>query len=129
MAMLYTLAHFLALLVVTWAHSAITIPQPRESVDSKENPWGGHVPHPLPFEPWCPFPSESAAGKDDRNITGANGQACFWFSNGCAIGCDACDGNSRGPIPNFECVAGQDPESCDLVPKKNYTIPFAPKAP
>eukprot|EP01048_Picozoa_sp_COSAG05_P018782 COSAG05_NODE_2813_length_2611_cov_1.736863_2_plen_223_part_00 len=25
--------------------------------------------------------------------------ACFWFSNGCAVGCDACDGSSRGPIP------------------------------
>lgn len=37
-------------------------------------PWGGPVPHPLPFEPWCPFPSQSAAGKDDRNISGANGQ-------------------------------------------------------
>ncbi len=23
-----------------------------------------------------------------------------WFSNGCAVGCDTCDGNSRGPIPH-----------------------------
>ena len=23
------------------------------------------------------------------------GQACFWFSSGCTIGCDACDGNGR----------------------------------
>ena len=30
----------------------------------------------------CPIPSNAAAGKDDRNLTGSNGQACFWFSNG-----------------------------------------------
>ena len=52
------------------AHSAMTIPQPRNAVDSDEQPWGGKVPHPLPFEPWCPIPSKAAAGKDDRNISG-----------------------------------------------------------
>ena len=35
------------------------------------------MPHPLPFEPWCPIPSKAAVGKDDRNISGSNGQACF----------------------------------------------------
>ena len=25
----------------------------------------------------CPIPSKSAVGKDDRNISGSNGQACF----------------------------------------------------
>jgi len=29
------------------------------------------------------------------------GQSCFWFSNGCSIGCDTCDGgNSSGTNPN-----------------------------
>ena len=28
---------------------------------------------------------------------GHNGQACFWFSNGCSIGCPECDGKTRGP--------------------------------
>lgn len=28
---------------------------------------------------------------------GHNGQACFWFSNGCSIGCPECDGTTRGP--------------------------------
>ena len=60
------------------AHSAMTIPQPRNAIDSDENPWGAGVPHPLPFEPWCPIPSAAAVGKDDRNISGSNGQACFW---------------------------------------------------
>ena len=61
-----------------YAHSAMTTPQPRNAIDSKEKPWGDAVPHPLPFEPWCPIPSKAAAGSDDRNISGANGQACFW---------------------------------------------------
>ena len=47
---------------------------------------------------------QAAVGIDDRNISGSNGQACFWFSNGCAIGCDECDGSTRGPIPSFTCT-------------------------
>ena len=28
-------------------------------------------------------------------------QSCFWFSNGCTIGCAACDGGAKGPTnPN-----------------------------
>lgn len=117
------------LVVPVFSHSALTFPPPREAIDSDESPWADEVPHPLPFEPWCPFPSKQAAGHDDRNITGANGQACYWFSNGCAIGCDACDGSTRGPIPHFECVDGQDKDSCDVVPKPGAHIQFGPKAP
>lgn len=29
-------------------------------------------------------------------------KACFWFSNGCAVGCPKCDGSSRGPIPGYK---------------------------
>merc|ERR1719482_1252751 len=120
MMILRALALFFFLCVgVADAHSAMTIPPPREAVDSNEKPWGGPVPHPLPFEPWCPFPSKAAAGKDNRNITGANGEACFWFSNGCAIGCDACDGSTRGPVPVMQCVEGQSPDSCDVIPNRS----------
>ncbi len=118
----------LALLAAeTAAHSAMTIPPPREAVDADEKPWGGDVPNPLPFEPWCPFPSRQAAGHDFRNISGAQGQACFWFSNGCGIGCDACDGSTRGPIPSFLCVDGQSRDSCDVVPHGGGK--FGPQAP
>jgi len=123
---------FFATLVPTAvrAHSAMTSPRPRNAIDSNEKPWGGPVPHPLPFEPWCPIPSIEAFGVDDRNITGNNGQACFWFSNGCAIGCDECDGSTRGPIPSFQCVEGQNADSCDMIPTKApHTIQFGPKAP
>lgn len=111
-----------ALPALVIAHSAMTIPEPRNAVDSNEKPWGGSVPHPLPFEPWCPIPSKSAVGVDDRNLTGSNGQACFWFSNGCAIGCQECDGSTRGPIPSFNCNVTH----CTPTGKP---IQFGPQAP
>ena len=114
------------LILITWAassaaHSALTHPEPRNAIDGHEAPWGRPVPHPLPFEPWCPIPSASAT-KDDRNLTGSNGQACFWFSNGCAIGCDECDGSTRGPVPSFHCTE----EKCTPT---GEPIEFGPQAP
>mmetsp|Transcript_19480 Transcript_19480/g.58033 ORF Transcript_19480/g.58033 Transcript_19480/m.58033 type:complete len:397 (+) Transcript_19480:2-1192(+) len=112
-------------------HGAVTFPPPRQAIDSNEMPWGGKVPYPVPFEPWCPMPSADARTTDPgRNLTGANGQACFWFSNGCAIGCDACDGNTRGPIPKFRCKAGSGTSAnCEVEPIPGATIPMGPKAP
>jgi len=79
-------------------HGAVTYPPPRNAVDKDLAPWNQPVPiHPPSVESktgLCPSP--------DRNgkVTAQNGQSCFWFSNGCSIGCDVCDGSSRGPIPN-----------------------------
>lgn len=88
---------------VSESHGAVTFPPPRNAIDSNEEPWIHAVPTKVPFEPWCPFPSATASRSDPgRNLTGSNGQACFWFSNGCAIGCETCDGSTRGPIPAFE---------------------------
>ena len=114
---------------------AVTFPPPRNAIDSDEEPWvSGLKPGAVPFEPWCPFPSASAAGQDPgRNLTGANGQACFWFSNGwcvvvssacsiyvflqcpSAIGCDGCDGSTRGPIPAFICPATAAEGKCKPI--------------
>ena len=44
------------------------------------------------------------------------------FSNGCAIGCDECDGSTRGPIPSFECTDTK----CTYTGK---AIKFGPMAP
>jgi len=79
-------------------HGAVTFPPPRNAIDRDLAPWNG----PVPVDPpsvethtgWCPVPG------DDGFPSGKNGQACFYFSNGCTIGCDACDGTSRGPIPS-----------------------------
>ena len=61
---------------------------------------------------WCPVPDKH--GK----VSGQNGQSCFWFSNGCAVGCDTCDGDSRGPIPR----CGTDPtKPCPPQPNPTGT--------
>ena len=66
------------------------------------------VPAHVPFEYMCPFPSitEAAKSHGTRNLSATNGQACFWFSNGCAPGCERCDGSTRGVVPKFEQVTG-----------------------
>ena len=54
---------------------------------------------------WCPVADASkddhTAPYDNHGLSGANGQACYWFSNGCSIGCEECDGVTRGPMPGF----------------------------
>lgn len=82
------------------AHGAVTIPPPRQSIDGNLAPWSGPVPaYPLPFDApnWCASPS--AHSHDPRNLTGSNGQACFWFNNGCDIGSDRCDGVTGQKVP------------------------------
>ena len=40
-------------------------------------------------------------------------QACYWFSNGCSIGCPTCDGSTRGPN-----IHSDKTDICGL----NYTV-------
>ena len=83
----------------THGHGAIVHPPSRNAIDKDLAPWDGPVPNPVPgVKSWCPIPLDHADGKS--SLSGSNGQACFWFSNGCTIGCPACDGTTRGPIPN-----------------------------
>ena len=60
-------------------HGAVSHPKPRNAIDGTIAPWNGTVPEPMPFMFWCTVPSAEAAGTDPRNVTGSNGQACFWF--------------------------------------------------
>jgi hypothetical protein len=48
--------------------------------------------------------------------------AAVWFSNGCAIGCDECDGSTRGPIPSFNC-------NNTVCTPTGKAITFGPQAP
>jgi hypothetical protein len=92
--------YLLLLLAATVAgHGAVTIPKPRQAIDGTIAPWNGSVPDPVPFTApnWCAIPS--AASTDPRHLAGTNGQACFWFNNGCDIGCDKCDGDTGQKIP------------------------------
>merc|ERR1711988_118344 len=84
---------------VVSGHGAVVFPPPRNNIDHQESPWSDGVPQPVPAvsDPrngfWCPVPGPLF----DGTLTGHNGQACFWFSNGCSIGCPECDGTTRGP--------------------------------
>ena len=95
---MFKLIILIALPTLANSHGAVNQPTPRNAVDNDLAPWNGAVPsNPPAVESktgWCPV-----ADKNGK-ISGINGQSCFWFSNGCAIGCAECDGSSRGPIPN-----------------------------
>lgn len=111
---------FLALVISKVdSHGAMTYPRPRGAVDSDE----------LPL--LCPIPSHDSVHIESQyNLSGHNGQACYYFSNGCSIGCSKCDGNTRGPLPKFECLPGAtDNGTCRVRPVPGYVPKYGPKAP
>ena len=80
---MHTSAGLALLTVSVSSHGAVTSPRPRNSIDSTLAPWNGTVPdYPIPFTHpnWCEAPD--AKSQDPRHLSGANGQACFWFNNG-----------------------------------------------
>ena len=104
-------------------HGSVVRPLPRQAVDADQAPWAsGAVPEPVPrvslpneAGTWCPVAGASGArlGKYSANLA----QSCFWFSNGCAIGCHACDGSTRGPEVGPEkrkvCATPMNATLCD----------------
>lgn len=90
-------------------HGAVSFPRPRQAIDGNVAPWNGTVPaYPIPFMFWCATPD--AGSTQPHNLTGVNGQACFWFSNGCDISCHdpdhpnggVCDGTTGQMVhPNW----------------------------
>ena len=83
--MLLRIAVCLGYIAIASGHGAVVIPPPRQAIDRSLAPWNGTVPVPRPNVEsktgWCPVPAS------DGHVSGQNGQACFWFSNGCAVGC------------------------------------------
>ena len=55
------------LVVCVAGHGAVTFPRPRNAIDAESKDVGGNC-----------YSSANPGMK--------NGQACFWFSNGCSIG-------------------------------------------
>ena len=92
------------------AHGAMSFPRPRQSLDGTLAPWTSwgfpcdstHQGQECKIDfcdddpstciGLCPISAHS--GVKDQ-LDASNGQACFWFSNGCTIGCDHCDGTSN----------------------------------
>lgn len=94
-----------ALFGLVVGHGSMIMPVPRNAIDATLPDWanGSHVPTGLiePYECRC------ANGTD----VCSSGQACFWFSQGCNIGCDKCTGNGTR-LPNLD----QCPESRKVPP-------------
>merc|ERR1712048_565830 len=91
MMMRVVMMMFAVAAVGVMGHGAMRMPLPRNNVDW-QGPEQGKATYPVDGFA-CPSPNGT-------ELSGVMGQSCYWFSNGCAIGCESCDGNSRGPIPS-----------------------------
>ena len=100
----------------TAAHSSLVSPRPRNAVDRDLWPWkGAHWgPGTLPHQANCTHPAHEDVGDFGHcwACTCVNGtqpcdvaQTCIYFSQGCSIGCDACDGGESNPNTRDRCGA------------------------
>ena len=113
----------LACATCTSGHGAMTQPPSRNAVDANVTPWNGTVPDEVPFMFWCASPD--AASTDARKVSGAAGQACFFFNNGCDISCEECDGTSGQLVhPRFAHNSSRGPLSPWAGPY--IPLPFTP---
>lgn len=99
------LAIFACFFALAASHASMIMPPPRNAVDNDVGtPWSGGK-HPTtdwiqPYTCFCTNGSEPTCG---------SGQACFWFSQGCTIGCTACDGKGAR-IPNWDHCPEEGPK-------------------
>ena len=73
------------------SHGSLIMPPTRNAIDSELPAWskGKH-----PNTGWIePYNCRCVNGTDAECNSG---QSCFWFSQGCTIGCSKCDGNQKG---------------------------------
>jgi len=71
-------------------HASLVQPPPRNAIDSTLPEWsGGKHPNTGWIEPYNCRCTNGTEGECN------SGQACFWFSQGCTIGCAECDGQGQ----------------------------------
>ena len=84
---------------LTASHGALSTPRPRNALDHVLPPWSNwsYPSDPIAFcedgkgcGGACPISARDPTNPGAANA--ANGLACYWFSNGCTIGCGECDG-------------------------------------
>ena len=95
-------------------HGAMTFPKPRNSYDGELQPWsswgypcdathknencsiagvvGVDGKHYAQIGGACSISAHKPGAKGALNAS--NGQSCYWFSNGCTVGCEKCDGTT-----------------------------------
>jgi len=112
------------------AHMSLVLPPSRNAADHSVAPWTA--------DPWYPYQASCASPQPHPNPHGgapsgcvpngtdgwgcncangtapcAVGQSCFWFSQGCTIGCEACDGSPSNPNSKSKCGSGMNATLCD----------------
>ena len=92
-------------------HGVIVFPPSRNARDRKLPAFaGGRYPADFPGGGCnCGGPSGCAAGVAGSSRAGGNGQGCFWFSQGCSIGCAACDNATQHTHGNATCAHPMEP--------------------
>mmetsp|Transcript_110706 Transcript_110706/g.220087 ORF Transcript_110706/g.220087 Transcript_110706/m.220087 type:complete len:377 (-) Transcript_110706:63-1193(-) len=93
MTFMVRVAILLTCMFSVYGHADMVQPPPRNAVDRSLAPWNGSMP-----KMWnhhvdsyiCPV----ASGEGIDGLSLRNGQSCFWFSHGCTIHCDKCDGKT-----------------------------------
>jgi hypothetical protein len=97
--LLLALATMCALLSAASAHASVIMPPSRNAIDSEPGtPWTGDHHSNSPATGWLmPYGTGCTNGTSQCK----SGQAAFWFSQGCGIGCKVCNGNGSR-IPNAD---------------------------
>lgn len=115
--MLLVLAIFATLAATVHGHASMIMPPTRNAIDSTLPGWDdGKHPETGWIEPYnCACTNGSEA---DCN----SGQSCFWFSQGCTVGCKKCDGQGQR-YPSWDhCPGTPSPaKNPNYLPKKYWT--------
>jgi hypothetical protein len=109
-----------ACIALTFGHSSLLIPPSRNAVDRVLPPWrgGSHGDGTFGPDAWgcnC-INATTSLGQVPCDV----GQSCFWFSNGCSIGCPTCDGGAGshgGANPNTQDRCGSGAKATINDPK------------
>ena len=141
----------LSLPSIAAGHAAMVEPKPRNAADGSSLPWSGPVPDfdpvsrgwPTSAGNWCPIGAGGGSSTGENNsayaqrrlccictasrraaadrLSGANGQSCFWFSQGCSIGCGKClPEDQRCPGPSH---SGSNTDvSASIVPARQRRV-------
>jgi hypothetical protein len=99
---------FVVLVGYADGHATMVYPPPRNAVDRDLAPWNAPIDPTWDHHVDTPICPHSGA---DGKLTADNGQSCFWYSHGCTIYCDTCDG-----------VTARGKDTCPEKKKPNATI-------
>mmetsp|Transcript_20223 Transcript_20223/g.56068 ORF Transcript_20223/g.56068 Transcript_20223/m.56068 type:complete len:414 (-) Transcript_20223:94-1335(-) len=115
---IFVQALILSFIALAAGHGALYIPKPRNAMDSSLPEFaGGRAPrNPCTCTNGNGGPRGGADGCDMGIRGDGDGQACYWWSQGCSIGCGKCATESSSPTP----CHGNAPHTDKLGFRKSY---------